>query len=121
MKIPGKILIGSIGAVVVIAGGAILFAGIGSSLFRQKQAHPPCDQLPTKQHVAHAIDSHFRLVRRLEKIGDEVTVDIGTPCVDQPGKAVVTVHYSTGTQKHAINKILGTSNGFGAPAILNHS
>lgn len=99
---------------------AIVF-GVIQPLTSPDVARPPCDQLPQQTDVAQALDSNRDLVTQIEAIGETVHVTNDTPCTDQPDKALVTISYHTEDERHAIDHILTTQDGFGVPVQLERN
>jgi len=107
-------------AVAVIAVAALVILavyGFFNHLVGGGVAHPPCEQLPSRSQVAQAIDQHAGLVERLAAAGDGVEVVVGTPCSD-PDRALVAVRVKTSKEEASVREILGDSDGFGVPAIV---
>jgi hypothetical protein len=105
-------------AVIAVAALVILAVyGFFNRLVGGGVAHPPCEQLPRRSQVAQAIDQHAGLVERLTAAGDGVEVIFGTPCSD-PDRAVVAVRVTTSKEEASVREILGHSDGFGVPAIV---
>ncbi|MCG0238620.1 MAG: hypothetical protein L6E13_05040 [Firmicutes bacterium] len=110
---------------VVATGVLIVFLGWGLGLFTQvipsslaqKLAYPPCEQLPDQSSVLEALASHRDLADRLQSVGPGVTIEVATPCKEQPDKALIQISYATKAEREGVNRIL-SQEGFGVPAVL---
>lgn len=114
MKRDHVLLIVVLVAILVVVGGAGAVTGIVPIKRGHDSARPPCDQLPDRQTIARAIETHGDLVDRFETIGPGVRVEVATPCKDDPDRAIVRVTYGTDEEWKDIDAIL-TENGFGVP------
>jgi hypothetical protein len=110
------LVISLIGIVLIgIAVSALAMTGaIGTNLWDDghNYSRPPCDQLQNQQTVARALASNPDLVAQLEAVGSGVTVDIDTPCDDQPDRALVRITYDSDDEWDGINAIM-TQQSFG--------
>lgn len=108
--------------VICVVGAAVLAAvGLVSGVIplsnRQDSARPPCEQLLNKDAVVAAMAQHEDLVSRIQGVGSEVKVDVGTPCKGQPDRALVSISYTTEAEQKGVDAIL-RNDGFGVPAEL---
>ena len=102
----------SLVVVLLIVAGATAVSGVNPLDSGHKYVRPPCAQLQDRKTVEHALASHQDLVARLESAGPGVTVDVDTPCNDQPDRALVRITYETDKEWDSIQSILGQE-GFG--------
>ncbi|GIO28197.1 hypothetical protein [Ornithinibacillus bavariensis] len=114
MKTTSKIIIG-IGLVLVVGSFSFLNGWIPVA---PKDTHPPCDQLPTVAEVMAALDNHEKLAKEIENLGDGIKVELGKPCPNNPERGLVLVSYNSKSERDAIDKLFSTSEGFGAPVLL---
>lgn len=115
MKRKRILLIG--GALAVVGVAALALMGIFNPLLSGSHKSPPCEQLPAKAQVTQAIAQHADLVGRLSGVGDGVDVTVEEPCPNQD-KAFVKVSVATQEQETSARDVLGKSNGFGVPAMV---
>lgn len=108
MKGVGVILVCLAGVLLVLVAvaGAGLRPDMGPWSSGRDSGRPPCEQLPDRQAVVDALASHGELVRRMEDIGPGVTVDVATPCDDQPDRAIVRITYATEDEWRGVDAIL---------------
>lgn len=112
MKREHLFLIAVIAAILVVVGGAGALTGVVPFTRGHDSARPPCDQLPDRATVAHAIETHGDLVGRLESVGPGVHVRTEGPCKDDPERAIVRITYGTDEEWKGVDAIL-TESGFG--------
>jgi len=112
MKRDHVFLIAVIAAILIVVGGAGAVTGIVPLKRGHDSARPPCDQLPDRQAVVEAIETHGDLVARLENIGPGVQVKVEGPCEDDSDRAIIRVTYGTGEEWKGIDSILRET-GFG--------
>lgn len=110
-------ILGPIVALAAVA-AVLVVTGVGPTPHRESQAHPPCGQLPATRQVARAIAAHPDLVSRIERVGPDVEVGVGTPCAGKPDQALVQIDVATDDQRREIDYIFATDDGFGVPALL---
>lgn len=106
---------GVVVAVLVVAllvVGAVLLSGVFPRTSEYDAVRPPCERLPDRQTALDAVASHQDLVRQLQDAGPGVTVDVATPCDDQPDRAVIRIAYTNDDEGRGIRDILGQE-GFG--------
>lgn len=102
-----------VAACAVVATLAVVLGAVGppgSTVVR-----PPCDRLPQRTQVESALAEHADLVRALEATGSGVGVRAGRPCADDPDRSLVTVTWSSGAEREAVDRLLTRSDGFGVP------
>ncbi|GEN31519.1 hypothetical protein HNQ35_001930 [Cerasibacillus quisquiliarum] len=115
MKSSLKITISVIIGLVLILGGFGLLNGFFSG---EKDAHPPCEQLPKKEKAIEALNSHQTLVEEIKALGDGIEVEVGTPCSDDKDRGLVMIIYDSKSERDAISTLLGNREGFGVPIHL---
>lgn len=94
---------------------ALLSTGVLPIPGQQAAPHPPCAELPTRTEVADALTEHDDLVTQIQSVGAQVSVDVGSPCADQPDRALVRITYDDEAERDRIDSIMERS-GFGVPA-----
>lgn len=99
----------------LLVGGVLLLNGWFSG---SKDTHPPCEQLPSVDEAADALDNHQDLSEEIEALGDGITVEVGLPCSDDQSRGLVMVKYNSKAERNAIDGLLSQSNGFGVPVHL---
>ena len=112
-----RIVLGGAVAVVVLVILTGLVLGFFNRILDGEIAHPPCEQLPDRTDVVQAIAEHTSLVDQLTAVGDGVDVAVGTPCSD-PDQGLVMVRVATADEEASVREILGNSDGFGVPAVV---
>lgn len=121
MKSLHVFVVGLLGVLVI--GGALAIAGAGMfpDLNPWSRGHdssrPPCDQLPDRQAVVDALASHEELATRIQDVGPGVTVEVATPCDDQPDRAIVRITYETDDEWEGVDAII-REEGFGVAVEL---
>lgn len=103
--------------ILVAVAGAGLRPGVGPWSSGRDSGRPPCEQLPDRQSAVNALAAHENLVRRIEDVGPGVTVDVATPCRDQPDRAIVRITYATEDEWRGVDAIL-RQEGFGVAVEL---
>lgn len=104
----------ALGAAALLA--AVLFGtGVVPVPGQQAAPHPPCEELPTRAEVEDALITHDDLVREIQAVGAKVQIDVGTPCSDEPDRALVRITYTEGADRDRIDNVMSKS-GFGVPA-----
>jgi hypothetical protein len=103
--------------VVLLIAGAGLLSGVDPFPLGRDSERPPCDQLPDRQTVADALASHQDLATRIRAVGPGVTVEVATPCDDQPDRAILRITYGTDDEWEGVDAIL-TQEGFGVAVEL---
>ncbi|KZM57208.1 MAG: hypothetical protein C6W58_10450 [Bacillaceae bacterium] len=83
-----------------------------------KNAHPPCEQLPSVQEVAKALDDHQDFVKKIENIGKNIQVEVGQPCSDDSDRALIEVTYDSKDEEESIRELIKNSEGLGVPIYL---
>jgi hypothetical protein len=106
-----RVLLICLVAVALIVGVGLL-SGMIPRTSEYDAVRPPCERLPDRQTALDAVASHQDLVRQLEDAGPGVTVDVATPCDDQPDRAVIRITYTNDDEGQGIRDILGQE-GFG--------
>jgi hypothetical protein len=109
-----------IAAAAVTALAVLAWLGFFNRLVGENVAHPPCEQLPSRADVAQAIAEHNSLADRLTAVGDGVEVIVGNPCPD-PDQALVMVRVATAKDEASVREVLGNSDGFGVPSVVERS
>ena len=115
MKLSTKIVSGVVAAS-VLGGAAVVVLGAGFS--RSTDAHPPCDQLPTVAAAAAGLAGNQGLAEQIKALHDGIAVEVGTPCADEPDRALIMVSYSERSERDAIRDVLKHGDGFGVPVHL---
>lgn len=110
MKGGFALLLGVLAILLIV--GAVLLSGVIPRANKYDAVRPPCEQLPDRQTALDAVASHQDLVRQLQEAGSGVTVDVATPCEDQPELAVVRITYTNDDEGQGIRDVL-TQEGFG--------
>lgn len=108
----------AIGGVIVIAGVLAAAALLGGLFPSGATTHPPCDELPTSEEVTSALEAHHGLAEQLSAQGSAITVEVGTPCSDAPGAALIEVGYATDKERTKIDRVLTDAEGFGVPVYV---
>ena len=103
------------GTFLIVGAGA--GAGVIPLLRGHDSAHPPCEQLPNRKSVVDAMASHDDLVTRIQSVGPGVKVNVATPCEGQPDRAIVSITYTTDTERKGVEAIL-QQEWFGVPVEL---
>jgi len=101
-------------SVLLVGTGVLLLGGFfpGSD-----EARPPCEQLPTEAAVRQALTGHGELTRRIEALGEGVTVEVATPCPDD--RALIEISFGNSAEHDAISEFLRKNDGFGVPVSLS--
>ncbi|MCC2315541.1 hypothetical protein [Cellulomonas xiejunii] len=89
-------------------------------LYDSRPSGVPCDELPTRQQVQTALEVHADVVRRIEAVGDQVSVTASQPCASHPGRAEVLVVYPGGDDREDIQAILADDD-LGVPVSLRNT
>jgi hypothetical protein len=95
-----------LGVVVLAIFGAGMFSSVNPLYRGRDSARPPCEQLPDQQAVADALATHQDLARRIQEVGPGVTVEVATPCEDQPERAILRITYATDDEWEGVDAIL---------------
>lgn len=90
------------------------------SLYDSRPSGVPCGELPTRQQVQVALDVHADVVRRIEAVGDQVSVTASQPCSSHPDHAEVLVVYPGGDDREHIQAILDDHD-LGVPVSLRNA
>lgn len=115
MKREHVLLLVALGVLLMVGVAAVAGVGIRS---QDDSARPPCDQLPTRQTIEEALASNDQLASRIRGVGSGVTVNVATPCNDDPERAILRITYSTDSERDGVNAILTEEDGFGVEAEL---
>ena len=114
MKLAPKIAIGVVLAA-LLGAGVLWFGGFLSS---GGDTHPPCDQLPTEAEAASGLSKNQALANEIKALGKNTSVKVGKPCPAGQDRALIEVTYGSGSEREAINNLLGNRDGFGVPVHL---
>ncbi|WP_079513952.1 hypothetical protein [Rossellomorea marisflavi] len=117
MKKSTKFMIGG-GVIVVLLVLAGSFAMVNGFFSSEEDTHPPCGKLPKQSEVNDAIETHPDMVNDIEALGEDVIVNVGTPCENFEDQALIEVLYDSKADREAISNYLGRSEGFGVPVHL---
>ncbi|TDC67073.1 hypothetical protein E1258_00755 [Micromonospora sp. KC207] len=111
-------------ATVGVSAAALLAAGVAAAsplygLFPQSgDAHPSCDQLPTEAEATAGLARNQDLADEIKALGDGIAVVVGKPCPAGQDRALISVTYSSKSDREAISGLLGRRDGFGVPVYL---
>lgn len=86
-----------------------------------KDDHPPCDQLPTVSEVSESLENNQALAEEIQKLGNEITVEVGKPCKDDRNRGLIMITYGTKEEREKIGDFLSQLSeidGFGVPVYL---
>lgn len=114
MKLTSKLIVVVVGLLLII-GLLMWLMGLFSV---SKDAHPPCDQLPTVAEVSTALTSNQAFIEDIELLGEKIIVELGQPCMDDQEKGLVIVSYKKKSDRAAIVDYLSDSEGIGVPVHL---
>lgn len=109
--------------VAIVAGALLVVVGAGGALVGfapiSRDVHPPCEELPSVEEAAAALDSDPAFAEDIEALGDDITVQVGRPCPDEyPDRGLITVTYGSRSERDAIQEMLGRRDGIGVPLYL---
>lgn len=110
-----KIIVG----IVALVGLFLVFSVVNGLFFSTtKDAHPPCDQLPTLDEVKTSLDNNEAFIQEIESQGTDIVVEAANICEKEPNKGLVVVSYHTKEDHDNISKLLTKREGFGVPIYL---
>src|SRR5690606_5996614 len=98
-------LTGAAAAVGVVLVGLVAIgaaAGVGGFIPLDRDAHPPCDQLPRFTEATAALATHAGLAAEIERLGERVAVGAGQPCPGDASRGLVVVTYGSRAERDAV-------------------
>ncbi|MED1673677.1 hypothetical protein [Pallidibacillus thermolactis] len=111
-----------IGIIIVFLLFIGLFAYINGWIpLSPKDTHPSCDQLPSISEASASLENNQDLVKEIQKLGNEITVEVGKPCKDDQDRGLIMITYGTNEEREKIGEFLShlsEEDGFGVPVYL---
>jgi hypothetical protein len=117
MKLISKTIVG-VSAAALLAAGVAAASALYELFPKPGDAHPPCDQLPTVAEATAGLARNQDLADEIKALGDGIAVVVGKPCPAGQDRALISVTYSSKSDREAISGLLGRRDGFGVPVYL---
>lgn len=115
MKLSTKVIMAVIVGSILLVGSILYLKGY---IFIEKDAHPPCDMLPSVAKVNDALASNQDFIEEIKLLGDDIVVEPGQPCIDDPDRGLALVRYNSKSERNSIAEYLGKGEGIGVPVHL---